>query len=124
MLKSRKIMIKVKHPIEHLNANQEKLLSGMSFDDRQFHALFFSYGNATYIYHSAASNPSLEDFEEWLEGLSEPMRSSFKSEGFEYCTSVLSFTRYVNEKRDVGMDEFVKNLMGEEDYQKYINSVK
>ena len=37
--------------------------------------------------------------------------------------SILSFSRYVNEKNDVGMEEYVKNLMGEE-YQEYRDLLK
>jgi len=36
------------------------------------------------------------------------------AKGFEYCKTVLSFTIHVNEKNDIGMDEFVKSLMGNE----------
>ena len=39
--------------------------------------------------------------------------------GFEACKSVLSFTRYVREKNDIGLEEFAKEQMGENDYQKF-----
>ena len=37
--------------------------------------------------------------------------------GFRGCRTILSFTRYVNEKHDIGMEEYVRGLMGEEEYQ-------
>lgn len=41
------------------------------------------------------------------------------AKGFAGCRAVLSFTRYVNEKHDVGMEEYVRTLMGDEEYQEY-----
>ncbi|WP_162055797.1 hypothetical protein [Pontibacter pamirensis] len=41
------------------------------------------------------------------------------AKGFERCRTVLSFTRYVNEKNDVGQEEYVRGLMGEEEYEEY-----
>lgn len=114
-------MIGVKHPEEKYNVSQREFLATCPEDQQRFHKLLFSYGNSTYIYHLRAKDfePDLNDYEEWLEGLPEKMRIEMRKEGFEACKRVLSFTRYVMEKNDVGMEEFVKKLMGAEEYSEY-----
>lgn len=56
-------------------------------------------------------------------GTPENISKDMKEKGFEYCKRSLPFTRYINEKNDIGMDEFVKSLMGEEyeEYKKLVN---
>ena len=39
----------------------------------------------------------------------------------EACKGVLSFTRYVNEKNDISMEEYVQQQMSPEDYAEYHN---
>ncbi|OLY95645.1 hypothetical protein SAMN05444008_12023 [Cnuella takakiae] len=39
-----------------------------------------------------------------------------KEKGFEECRTLLPFTRYVMEKNDVGMEAYVRERMGEEEY--------
>lgn len=113
-------MISVKHPLEECNRQQEEFVSKASEEQRRFHELFFAVGNASYRYYERTNDfePSLTDFQEWLEGLPENIRLDMSNKGFESCKTVLSFRRYVNEKNDIGMDEYIKNLMGEE-YQEY-----
>ncbi len=117
-------MIKVKHPLEQMNINQENFIQNVSENEREFHELLFSYGNAVYIYHSLDIEPTLQDFEEWLDGLDEVIRLDMQNKGFENCKSVLSFTRYVRERKDIGMEEFVKEKMGIEDYEKHQSLLK
>jgi len=109
-------MIKVKHPDPECNSNQEELIASLPPEKRHFHELQFCFGNAAYLYHQRGrnSNPTIEDYKEWLEGLPENIRKDMAETGFEKCKGVLSFTRYVNEKNDIGMDEFVTSLMGDE----------
>src|SRR5690606_18056927 len=52
-------------------------------------------------------------------GLNEPIKSDMQNKGFEGCKGILSFMRYVREKHDIGLEEFVKEQMGENDYQKF-----
>ena len=113
--------IRVKHPDQKCNISQAEFLVSCPADQRRFHELLFTYGNSAYLYHQKAKEfePNKEDYEEWLEGLPEKMRKEMQKDGFEACKRVLSFTRYVMEKNDVGMEEFVKNLMGAEDYSEY-----
>lgn len=118
-------MILVKHPLEECNRQQEEFISKASEKDRRFHELLFAFGNASYRYYQRTREfePSLTDFEEWLEGLPENVRWDMSKRGFEECKTVLSFRRYVNEKNDIGMDEYIRDLMGDE-YQEYISLVK
>ena len=112
-------MIRVKHPLDKCNIEQESFLENVSEELKEFHSLMFSYGNATYLYHNLPVEPTLQDFNEWLGGLDGNIQKDMEKRGFEACKGVLSFTRYVREKRDIGLDEFVKEKMGKEDYEKY-----
>lgn len=115
-------MIKVKHPLPSCNESQEAMLEQLPEDQRRFHELLLSYGNATYRYHQEAAEhePTEQDYREWLEGLPENVARGMAAKGFEECRTVLSFTRYVNEKHDVGMEEYVRSLMGDEEYKEYM----
>lgn len=114
-------MITVKHPLNHCNLHQEEMIRNLPDEQKDSNELLFSFGNATYRYHSSAHDkePTIEDYNEWLEGLEQPVKKGMQDRGFESCKTVLSFTRYVVEKNDVGMDEYVRNLMGEQDYDCY-----
>lgn len=112
--------IKVKHPFKENNEKQEKFMKEVPEKDRDYHALLFSYGNASYIYHNLDIEPTEQDYKEWLEGLEEGnFKKDMENKGFDSCRRILSFTRYVREKHDIGMDEFVRKEMGEETYKKY-----
>lgn len=112
-------MITVKHPLEQCNIAQENFISNIADQDKEYHSLLFSYGNASYLYHNLPIEPAFEDYTEWLEGLNEKIRKDMQSKGFEACKNILSFTRYVREKRDIGMEDFVKEKMGIEQYSKF-----
>lgn len=112
-------MIRVKHPLDKCNTMQESFIENVSEELKEFHSLMFSYGNASYLYHNLPVEPTLQDFNEWLGGLDGNIKKDMEKRGFESCKSVLSFTRYVREKKDIGLDEFVKEKMGKEEYEKY-----
>lgn len=59
-----------------------------------------------------------------MEGLDEVIRIDMENKGFEKCKMILSFTRYVRERKDIGMEEFVKEKMGIEEYEKYQSLLK
>ena len=117
----------MKHPNKQQQQNQADFLANCPPEQREFHARLFRIGNATYRYHQLAASVKDEIPEEyyfeWLEGLPEPIREDMKKKGFEACKSILSFTRYVNERRDIGLDEWLKNNLSEEDYN-YHQSLK
>jgi len=111
----------MKHPNKKQQENQEKFLAKLPEDQREEHARLFRFGNASFQYYQDAEelDPNETDFEEWLTGLPENIRSDMKAKGFEACKSVLSFTRYVLEKNDIGMGEWMEKHLGAEDYKEY-----
>ncbi len=114
-------MIKVKHPDESCNQMQEEFLAMCPADQRRFNELLFTHGNISYRYHQETRefNPTEKDFAEWLEGLPNGIRQDMQHKGFEACKGVLSFTRYVNEKNDVGLEEYIRQHMHPEDLAEY-----
>jgi len=113
------------HPDSDCRKQQAEFLSSCPSEHRRFNELLFMHGNITYHYHKQAKefNPTQSDWQEWIEGLDEPMKSYFRKKGFEKSRGVLSFTRYVNEKNDIGLDEFVRQHMNADDYSEF-NSIK
>ncbi len=57
-------MIKVKYPLEKQNLNQENFIQSIAEDNREYHELLFSYGNAVYIYNSWEIESNLVDYED------------------------------------------------------------
>ncbi len=109
------------HPDEERNKAQAKFLAGCLPEDRRFHELMFMVGNATYRYHQEARKfePTIEDWSEWIEGLEDPIKSAMQLKGFEKSKSILSFTRYVMEKNDVGLEEYLKQSLSQKDFEDY-----
>ena len=73
---------------------------------------------------STQYKPTPDDFKEWLQGLPNNIRSDMEKKGFDRCKTMLSFTRYVNEKNDLGMEAYIKNLFGEVLYNEYVEMFK
>ncbi len=120
-------MIIVKHPLEHCNQAQERMVGQAPAPLKRWHELMFSHGNATYRYHQRATGfePTGEDWNEWLEGIeAEGFGRLMRQGGFEKGKRSLPFTRYVNEKNDLGMDEFVRQLMGQDEYEEYMRMLQ
>mgnify|MGYP000091353079 CR=1 FL=1 len=111
----------MKHPSKEVRENQKKFLSKLPEEQREEHARLFRFGNAAYIYHQQSKDfePTEKDFEMWLNGLPKNIRTDMETKGFEICKSILSFSRYVMEKNDIGMDEWLKNNLTKEDYNEY-----
>lgn len=115
-------MIHIKHPDNECNTTQEAYVNEASPEQKRFHELLFTIGNATIIYHNRAKSfePNEADYQEWLEGLPKNMRAEMEKKGFKECQFILSFTRYVMEKNDVGQEKFVRHLVGDEVYNEYL----
>ena len=95
--------------------------------EQRYTELLFSFGNASYRYHSLADNMELNTknlWEEWLAGLPAHMAANFAKEGYERGQSAIPFTRYVMERSDIGFDAYVKELMGEEDYAEFQKGIE
>jgi len=114
-------MISVKHPIEGCNEEQELFLSKCPESKRRIHELFFTLGNATFQYHRRAKEykPDKADWDEWIECLEGPVKSGMNKLGFEKGRLALPFTRYVLERNDIGLDEFLANTVPAEDLKDY-----
>lgn len=111
----------MEHPNREQRENQAKLLEQLPEERREEQARLLRFGNAAYIYHRQAENlePTEEDFKEWLKGLPKDVREDMEIQGFELCKGILSFSRYVMEKNDIGMGEWMKQNLSEEDYNAY-----
>ncbi len=111
----------MKHPIEEMNINQEEFINELPPEEREYHKQLFRIGNAAYCYHNGAKEfePTEADFEQWLEGLPDLVKVDMKNKGFKGCRGILSFTRYVNEKNDIGMDQWMKEHLSQQDYAVY-----
>ena len=44
--------------------------------------------------------------------------------GFELFKGIISFSRYVMEKNDIGMDKWMQNNLSEDDYDEYCNLIE
>jgi hypothetical protein len=115
-------MITVKHPDDECNQQQEALLAQLPPSQRRAMELMFIHGNISYRYHRWAGEfqPTEEDWREWLAGLPKNIQEHTQRKGFEESKKMLSFSRYVMEKNDVGMEEYVRKRMGEADYAEYM----
>jgi hypothetical protein len=114
------------HPIDSCNEAQQKFLSECPPEQRRMNELIFIVGNATYRYHQQAKdfNPTIKDWEDWLEGLPENIRNYHHEEGFARSKGVLNFTRFVMEKNDVGLDQFLRDNIAPEILQEYLELQK
>lgn len=116
----------MKHPDPQCQQRQEAFLEQLPEDKRAFHARMFRIGNASYVYHNQAlsinENRLWEYYQEWLEGLPGNIASEMKKRGLEYCKGSYMFTRYVNERNDLGMRDWMKEHLSEEDYRYYEQS--
>ncbi|MGV8829947.1 MAG: hypothetical protein ACWA6U_16695 [Breznakibacter sp.] len=117
----------MKHPLEKCRKAQETFLKNCPEEQREFHAYLFRIGNASYIYHSQATKEIKEEslkiyYEEWLSGLPGNIREGMKARGFEACKTVLSFTRYVNERTDIGMTDWMREHLSSADFREWIGA--
>lgn len=113
-------LIYVKHPDKQTRENQIHFLESRNPDDFDFWLLSMIFGNASYRYMSLArGEETLEDFEDWLEGLPEKVRKVFEKEGFEAAKTAWPFRRHVMERRDLGMDEYIQKLLRPSDWEKW-----
>ncbi|SMO90773.1 hypothetical protein SAMN06265379_11411 [Saccharicrinis carchari] len=118
----------MKHPIKKIQKNQDDFLKNCPDNMKEFHARMFRIGNASYRYHKQANSLSVKMakkyFHEWLEGLPDSITADMRAKGFEACKTMLPFTRYVNERCDAGMDDWMKEHLSEEDFKVWLNQGK
>lgn len=116
----------MKHPILACQIEQEEFLKKCSESERDYFARNFRIGNAAYIYHQQAFSEKEEwlriYYKEWLEGLPANLAVAMKKRGFDGCKSILPFLRYVNERKDSGLRDWMKEHLSDEDYMVYQKS--
>ena len=114
----------MKHPNEEQNKNQETFLAQLPESNRKLHQMLFSTGNAAFCYHLETQKeiiPTRLDFEDWLEGLAPDVKKEMKQKGFEKCKKMLSFTRHVMERNNIGMTEWMKQHLTVEEFEFWQN---
>ena len=109
----------MKHPIEEFNRKQETFLEQLPEEARPYQRKLFSVGNAAYCYHQQAPNkePNEDDFKDWLQGLPASIRKMEKARGFEACKTSWPFLRHVMERRDIGLNDWMKEHLTHEEYE-------
>ena len=110
-----------RHPLDECHHSQIKLLTAQADGAERAHlAQLLRFGNATYhYYHQHYIEATEADYLEWLEGLPPRPQATMRALGFEAHKEALPLRRYVLEKNDVGLGEFLRNLLSPADWQAY-----
>lgn len=113
-------MINPKHPLQYNNTQQEFFLKYLAENNKEYHTLQISYTNAVYLYYDLQVNVSEHDYEEWLNEITdEKLRSAMQSKGMKECQKTSSFIRFINNKRNIIEDDYIREKMGNEQYNRY-----
>lgn len=108
-------LLYIRHPDARTHQNQLAFLETLAEPEKSDHAQLFRFGNAAMHYYNK-EQATEEDYLDWLEGLNEPMLSGMKKRGFEGCKNTIPLLRHALERRDVGINQFVKSLLNHEDF--------
>lgn len=113
----------MKHPDPEVQQYQADFLESCDPGARRFHELMFKVGNTTYCYHQEAEkfSPTEDLWKEWIGGLDGAFKKEMEERGFGESKLLLPFTRYVNEKNDVGLGEYLKKHLSPEELEEYNN---
>lgn len=86
----------------------------------------FRISNVTFRYYKLgiAFNPTIDEFEDWLEGLPPNIAESHREMGFEKSITSLPFRRFYLELYDIGLDEYLKQYLSDEDFEYHLQSQK
>ena len=76
--------------------------------------------NAEYYKQLNSEELTQEEFKLWIDSLKEPMRGAFNKKGLQDCRGVLNFQRFILELRDLGLQEYLKNNLTEEEMSYWI----
>ncbi|MCF2501375.1 hypothetical protein [Dyadobacter chenhuakuii] len=103
-----------------LQARQAAALAALPEDQRDFMAFMFRTTNVSaYYYNQHGAEPCLEDFADWLECLDPVIANKLRVEGFERHRSSLSLRRHAAERKDLGLDEYMREHLSEQDYNRW-----
>lgn len=111
----------MKYPNKKQREAIARITADLPEDQREERARLIRLALVSFMYHKETEiiEPTQTDFEEWLIALPENERNNMRNLGFELCKDIISFNRYVLEKNDIGMDEWMKEHLSEDDYIEY-----
>ena len=117
-------LLYIRHPNPKLHANQTAFLERFSEPEKSEHAQLFRFGNASVLYYTNTdqTGPTEEDYTDWLSGLPDNIRKDMMLKGYERCKSIVSLQRHALERRDMGMSEFMRKLLNDEDFEVWSRS--
>jgi hypothetical protein len=106
----------IRHPDDEVHAKQVRFLEVLPEPDKSYHAQLFRFGNAAMHYYHK-SEPTEDDYKDWLSGLPENLRMTMTVKGYHECKTILALQRHALERRDVGMDEYIRKLLNDQDFK-------
>lgn len=110
----------MEHPNSKCRIAQAEYLSRLPEEERENKARDIRIGNASYIYHQQAvpiqENRLIMYYKEWLEDLPPNISRHMRMLGFEACKTMIPFTRYVNERNDIGMRDWMQEHLSPGDF--------
>lgn len=113
-------LLYVRHPFEQQHHNQMEALTNAAEGFREELAQTFRFGNASYLYYyEQDSDPTEEDYQEWLTGLPENIRALESKAGYAASMKSLSLRRHGLERRDLGMSEYLKKVLNHTDWEEH-----
>ena len=110
-----------RHPDAGCHQSQTELLTLEENPvERARLAQLLRWGNATYCYyHHHEIEVTEADYLEWLEGLPARPQAVMQALGFAETRDSLPLRRYVLEKNDIGLSDFLKVVLSAADWQAY-----
>lgn len=114
----------MEHPNSKCGIARAEYLSRLPEEERENKAREIGIGNASYIYHQQAfpiqENRLIMYYKEILEGLPSNISRQTRTLGFEACKTMIPFTRYVNERNDIGMRDRMKKHLSASDFNYWL----
>ena len=109
-----------RHPADDCHQAQLECLAQTPAADRAHLAQMLRFGNATYCYyHFNEAQVTEADYLEWLDGLPPGAQAKMRALGFAELHNSLPLRRYVLEKNDVGLSDYLRVLLSPTDWQAY-----
>ncbi len=110
-------LLYIRHPSPDIHYNQVEMLNSLNEPAKSEMALLFRLGNASMHYYNTGDEPTEEDYLDWLSGLPAGIQDDMRKKGFESCKTILSLQRHALERKDIGMENYIRGLLNTEDYQ-------
>lgn len=80
-------------------------------------------GEVIVAYHKQISTfkPTKGDYIMWIDSLREPMKTACEKKGFNHCLGHMNFVRFFLEFRDIGMFDYLKTHLSDDDFNFWKN---